>query len=67
MRKVNQSTIERVIRGVVGVILLTAGVLVVKGPIGIVLDVIGVVLLFSGAVGFCHIYKFFRINTSKKA
>ena len=24
------------------------------------------VLIFSGSIGFCHVYKFFHIDTSKK-
>jgi len=65
--KANQSTIDRVIRGAVGVGLLFVGTVLVKGVFGIVLDVIGAVLLFSGFVGFCHVYKVFHIDTSKKA
>ncbi len=65
--KVNQNAVERVVRGIIGVALIAVGLLVVRGVFGIALGLIGAVLLFSGAVGFCHVYKVFHINTSKKA
>jgi len=65
--KINENTIDRVIRAVVGVILLVVGVMVVKGTIGIVLDVLGAILVVTGIVGFCPIYALFHIGTSKKA
>ena len=64
--KVNQNAVERIGRGVGGVALIAVGLIVVKGALGIVLGMVGAVLLFSGAVGFCHVYKVFHINTSKK-
>jgi hypothetical protein len=65
--KINESNIDRVIRGVVGVILLVVGVVLVKGTLDIVLDVIGVILLVTGIVGFCPIYALLHIGTSKKS
>jgi len=65
--KANQSTIDRAVRGIVGTGLLLVGIVLVRGVFGILLDVIGAVLLFSGAVGFCHVYKVFHVDTSKKA
>jgi len=65
--KINQNTVERVIRGVVGAVLIAVGLLLVRGILGILLDVVGAVLIFSGVVGFCHVYKVFHIDTSKKA
>ena len=65
--KINQNTVERIIRGVVGVVLIATGLVLVRGILGILLDVVGAVLIFSGAVGFCHVYKVFHIDTSKKS
>jgi len=65
--RINEGTIDRAIRGVVGIILLAVGLFVVRGPIGIVLDVIGAVLLVTSIVGFCPLYTLFGLNTSKKA
>lgn len=65
--KINESTVDRVIRGVVGAILLVVGLVLVKGTAGIVLDVLGAILLVTGVVGFCPIYAVLHIGTSKKA
>jgi hypothetical protein len=65
--KINEGTIDRAIRGVVGAILLVVGLVVVKGTIGIVLDVLGGILLVTGIVGFCPLYTLFGIDTNKKA
>ena len=65
---VNEGPIDRVIRVVVGLAAIGVGLLVVRGLIGIVLALLGGVAVFSGIVGFCHIYKFFGIcSTGKKA
>lgn len=65
--KINEGTIDRVIRGIVGVILLVVGLVLVKGSVGVVLDVLGAILLVTGVVGFCPLYTLFHIGTSKKA
>jgi hypothetical protein len=65
--KVNESGIDRVIRLVLGVVLLGAGIILVKGTAGIVLDVLGVVLIFTAATGFCLLYRVFGdFSTAKK-
>lgn len=63
--KVNLCATDRVVRGIAGVILLVVGLFVVRGRKGIVLDALGATLLFSGSVGFCHVYSVLRIDTSK--
>jgi len=66
--KVNENTVDRAIRVVLGVVLLGVGVFVVKGTLGIVLDVIGVVAIVTGITGFCLLYKLFgNFSTVKKA
>jgi Protein of unknown function (DUF2892) len=55
------------IRGVVGVGLIAVGLFMVKGVVGVLLGLVGAVLIFSGTVGFCHVYKVLHIRTSKKA
>ena len=65
--KINESTTDRVIRAVIGVILLGLGVFVVHGWVGIVLDVLGVVALFTAATGFCLLYRLFGDFSTKKA
>jgi hypothetical protein len=65
--KINEGSIDRVIRGIVGAILLVVGLVLVKGPVGIVLGVLGVILIVTGIIGFCPLYTIFHINTAKKA
>jgi uncharacterized membrane protein len=65
--KINEGTLDRVIRAVVGAVLLAVGLVLVKGPIGVVLDVLGAVLLITGIVGFCPLYTLFGINTTPKS
>ena len=66
--KVNESPVDRIIRAVVGVVLLGLGVFVVHGWVGIVLAVLGVVALFTAATGFCLLYRLFGdFSTAKKA
>ena len=63
----NVGTIDRVIRVVLAIVL---GYLyfsgTVTGALGIILLIIGVILLFTGLVGFCALYKPLGISTCKK-
>jgi uncharacterized membrane protein len=65
--QINLCTLDRVIRGVGGVVLVAGGLLLVRGAIGVVLALVGAVLIFSASLGFCHVYKFLGMSTSKKA
>ena len=64
--KMNEGTIDRVVRIVLGVVLLYIGIMVVGGAWGIVMDVIGAVALITGATGFCLLYKLFGDFTTAK-
>ena len=66
-RDANLSPLDRAVRIVLGIALLGTGVFVVQGVAGVVVDLIGAVLVFSGTVGFCHVYKLCGICTAKKA
>jgi len=64
--KQNESKMDRIIRLLVGGILLILGLFVVVDPtLRIVLDVLGILGLFTGATGFCLLYKLFGISTKK--
>ena len=66
--KVNESTTDRIVRAVIGLVLLGLGIFVVHGWFGVVLDVLGVVALFTAATGFCLLYRLFGdFSTAKKA
>ena len=61
---VNESTVDRTVRGVAGVVAIVVAVLVGIGSVlGIVLAVLGAVLVVTGAVGFCPLYRVFGIKT----
>ncbi len=64
--KLNESNIDRIIRAVVGIVLLYLGFGgVLSGATAIVVDILGVILLFTGAVGFCPLYMLFKFSTRK--
>ncbi|MDD5693517.1 MAG: DUF2892 domain-containing protein [Patescibacteria group bacterium] len=65
--KQNESTTDRVIRAIVGVVLIGVGWFYLgNNTLGIVLDVVGVIALFTASTGFCLIYKLFGDFSTKK-
>ena len=61
---VNQSSLDRGIRAVAGIVLVLAWLLGwVAGTFAIVLGVIGIVLLLTAAVGFCPLYRVLGMST----
>ena len=65
--KTNESALDRVIRVVLGVVLLALYFLhVVSGTLGIVFVVLAAIALITGIVGFCPLYALLKINTNKK-
>lgn len=66
MFKANESGLDRVIRVLVGLVLLYLGLGgVVAGTVGVVLAVLGGVLLLTGLAGFCPLYALLKIRTNK--
>jgi hypothetical protein len=64
--KTNESSLDRIIRAIVGIIFLALYFTgTVTGTLGIVLIVLGAVLLLTGVVGFCPLYKLLNISTNK--
>lgn len=64
--KPNESTIDRVIRVVLGIVLLALNFLgVVSGVLGIVFIVLGAIALLTGIIGFCPLYALLKIRTNK--
>lgn len=62
----NESSIDRIIRLVIGVAALAGAFAVGFGSVGgIILAVVGVVMLVTAAVGFCPLYRVFGISTCK--
>lgn len=64
--KLNESNLDRIIRVVIGVVLLYLGFGgAMGGTLAIIADVLGVVLLLTGAVGFCPLYAALKLSTRK--
>ncbi len=64
--KANESTTDRVIRIVLGLILIYLYFSnTVTGTLGIILVILGVVAAITGITGFCGIYKLLGISTKK--
>ena len=64
--KTNESNVDRIVRVVLGVVLLALGFGVLNGAWAIVSDVLGVVMLATAAVGFCPLYALVKFSTAKK-
>ena len=64
--KTNESKMDRIIRVVLGVVLIALFFLnVIGGTLGIVGLVLGGILLLTGLVGFCPLYALLKIKTNK--
>lgn len=68
MKYINESGWDRVIRVVVGIVLLVLGFGgTLTGGLGLAAKILGVILTLTGLVGFCLIYRIFNIRTNKQA
>lgn len=63
MNLVNTGAVDRAIRLLVGVTLLFVGFSFFTGALQVVTLVLGLVILATGAIGICPIYRVFGINT----
>ncbi len=64
MNFANESGVDRVIRAVLGIVLIAlAASSAVTGALGIVFWVVGALALLTGIVGFCPLYALLKIRT----
>lgn len=64
--KTNESLADRIIRSIVGVALIVLGLLgVATGAWTYIFYVLGAILLVTGIVGFCPLYRIFNFSTVK--
>ncbi len=64
MSFVNEAAWDRIVRVVLGIVLLFLGFAGgFGGGAGLVLKIIGLVALFTGVVGFCPLYAVTKIRT----
>lgn len=65
--RVNESATDRIVRVIVGIVLLAAAVFGwIVGGWGVVLGVVGAVLVLTGAIGFCPLYALFGASTAPR-
>ena len=63
---VNEATWDRVVRVILGVVLLALGWGgVVTGTLGWVFKILGFVPLLTGLIGYCPIYSLFKVRTHR--
>jgi len=63
---INESGLDRVIRVIVGLVLLVLGWGgIVTGTLGVVFKILGFVPLLTGLIGFCPAYALFKFRTNK--
>jgi hypothetical protein len=62
--KNNESTPDRIIRVILGLVLLALYLVdIVGGTLGIILVVLGAILLSTGIIGFCPLYALLKFKT----
>ncbi|MEI6222747.1 MAG: DUF2892 domain-containing protein [bacterium] len=59
----NEGAIDRIIRVIIGIGLLTGGFWGLTGVVQIIAYVLGIVAIGTGLVGFCGLYVLFGIST----
>ena len=66
MNFINESNADRIVRVVLGIVLLALGWgSVVTGGFGVFLKIFGFLPLLTGIVGFCPAYAIFKYRTNK--
>ena len=61
--KTNESSIDRLLRIALGILLLAGGFGYLEGTWGLVLGTLGIIPLLTGLVGWCPLYRLFNIST----
>jgi len=64
--KGNMGSVDRVLRVLVGIVLVVVGFAVLNGTAGIVVGVIGLIPLATGLIGWCPLYTLFNLKTKKQ-
>lgn len=66
--KKNVGTIDRIIRIILGIVLISLGIYFQSswGLVAmIVLVILGLIVLITGVIGYCGLYKILKISTTK--
>jgi hypothetical protein len=64
----NEGMLDRVIRVILGFILIYIGAIYMglSGVLAYIVVLVGLILLITGAIGYCGLYSVIGINTLKK-
>jgi len=63
--KVNEASWDRIVRVLLGAVLLYLGFSgVISGTLGILVGIIGFIPLLTGLIGWCPLYALFKISTN---
>ncbi len=66
MNFANESITDRIVRVVIGIVLLALGWSgIVPGGWGLFLKIVGFIPLLTGIVGYCALYSLFKVKTKK--
>lgn len=65
--KMNEGSIDRLVRLVAAGVLIGIGLGVLRGAGGIAMAAVGVIPLLTGVTGFCPLYTVFGIDTSRRS
>jgi hypothetical protein len=64
--KTNESILDRIIRVILGAVLLALYFTgTVTGGLGVVFIILGAIALITGVVGFCPLYALLKVSTNK--
>jgi hypothetical protein len=63
--KRNMGNLDRIIRGIAGIILLILGIFYIGFWWGILMLVVGIILLITAIIGICPLYMPFHCSTKK--
>lgn len=65
--KKNEGTIDRVVRGIVGIVILYLSYAKFSGGVAVLGYIVGLVAIITALTGFCYLYTLLGINTDKNS
>jgi hypothetical protein len=61
----NVGSTDRIVRVVIGIVLLAAALMFLSGTFAIIAGVLGVIMLVTAAIGWCPLYLPFKFSTRR--
>ncbi|MGM0444629.1 MAG: YgaP family membrane protein [Fibrobacterota bacterium] len=63
MLKINEGKTDRIIRGILGAVLITLSLTILQGGIATASLIVGIISAITGITGFCGLYKVLGLST----